>query len=83
MADGNTLEHIAIAVATAPDLVGPGAQGQLPLVEATTDEHRSVVGRQAGGRVAFFLKLTDFDHALPRWAGTEIDIVENVTHPTG
>ena len=56
--------------------IGTDDGANIRLVEATTDEHRSVVGRQAGGRVAFFLKMTGFDRTLERWAKTAIEIVE-------
>ena len=56
--------------------VDPGGGARLRLVEAITDEHRSVIGRQAGGRVAFFLNLQDFDKTVAGWAENGIQIVE-------
>lgn len=48
-------------------VVGPnGGQGaRLLLAQAATDEERSAIGNQSGGRVGFFLKTDDFsrDHA--------------------
>ena len=46
--------------------VAPGPQGScLLLAVASTDEQRAAIGRQAGGRVGFFLHTADFagDHA--------------------
>jgi catechol 2,3-dioxygenase-like lactoylglutathione lyase family enzyme len=42
--------------------VGHGYKGGLDLLlaRAVTDEQRSQVGRQAGGRIAFFLETDDF-----------------------
>ncbi len=54
----------------------PGAGARLRLVEATTDAHFAVIGKQAGGRVAFFLNLDDFDDTLGKWERSGIEIVE-------
>lgn len=56
--------------------VDPGCGARLRLVEATTDEHRAAIGRQAGGRVAFFLNLDEFDSTISRWAAKGIQVVE-------
>ncbi len=56
--------------------VAPEGGARLRLVLATTDEQHSIVGRQAGGRVAFFLKTTSFEVAVARWADNGIEIVE-------
>ena len=53
-----------------------GGGARLRLVEAMTEEHRSVIGRQAGGRVAFFLRLADFEEALIRMAQKGIEVLE-------
>lgn len=39
----------------------PGDGARLLLAKAANDEHRAAVGRQAGGRVGFFLETDDFD----------------------
>jgi predicted enzyme related to lactoylglutathione lyase len=57
-------------------VVDPGKGARLRLVEATTDAHRAVIGRQAGGRVAFFLNLTTFDATVSRWVASGVEIVE-------
>jgi uncharacterized glyoxalase superfamily protein PhnB len=57
-------------------VVDPGKGAKLRLVEATTDAHRVVIGKQAGGRVAFFLNLIAFDATVSRWAARGIEIVE-------
>jgi catechol 2,3-dioxygenase-like lactoylglutathione lyase family enzyme len=46
--------------------VSPGAEGAcLLLARAATPEQRAAIGRQAGGRVGFFVETDDFarDHA--------------------
>lgn len=57
-------------------VVDPGKGAKLRLVEATTDAHRAAIGNQAGGRVAFFLKLAAFDATISQWAARGITIVE-------
>jgi catechol 2,3-dioxygenase-like lactoylglutathione lyase family enzyme len=56
----------------------PNSATGLLLARAEGDEQRSVVGRQHGGRVGFFLRVDDFDteHRRMRSAG-----VEFVTEP--
>lgn len=44
-------------VRVAPD---PGGEPALLLAFASTDEQRAAIGRQAGGRVGFFLHTVDF-----------------------
>jgi len=56
--------------------IDPGGGARLRLVEAKTEEHHSVIGRQAGGRVAFFLCLADFDADLARMAQSGIEVLE-------
>ncbi len=50
-----------------------GATGFL-LAVADTDQQRTALGNQAGGRVGFFLRVSDFDDALARLraAGTTV-----------
>lgn len=52
----------------------PGAETGLLLARADGDEQRTAVGRQAAGRVAFFLRVDDFDavHARLVAAGAPI-----------
>ncbi|MCB1028830.1 MAG: VOC family protein [Microthrixaceae bacterium] len=46
---------------------GGGATGTgLLLARADSDAQRAAVGAQTGGRVAFFLRVSDFDAALDR-----------------
>jgi predicted enzyme related to lactoylglutathione lyase len=56
--------------------VSPDKGARLRLVEATTDEHRSVIGRQTGGRVGFFLNLDEFDATIAHWQDRGIEVVE-------
>jgi catechol 2,3-dioxygenase-like lactoylglutathione lyase family enzyme len=52
-------------------LAPPGGGTALLLARATTPRQRAAIGRQAGGRVGFFLSTTDFDatHAALTAAG--------------
>jgi catechol 2,3-dioxygenase-like lactoylglutathione lyase family enzyme len=45
----------------------PGAATGLLLARADGDAQRAVVGRQAGGRVGFFLRVDDVDVAHAAW----------------
>jgi uncharacterized glyoxalase superfamily protein PhnB len=56
--------------------IAPDSGARLRLVEAKNEQQRSVIGRQAGGRVAFFLNVTRFDDSVARWAKNGIEIVE-------
>jgi uncharacterized glyoxalase superfamily protein PhnB len=56
--------------------ISPDSGARLRLVEATNDEQRSVIGRQAGGRVAFFLRLSSFDQTLADWVASGIEVIE-------
>jgi predicted enzyme related to lactoylglutathione lyase len=56
--------------------IAPEGGARLRLVQAVTDEQRSVIGKQAGGCVGFFLKVAGFDAALARWEADGIEIVE-------
>jgi catechol 2,3-dioxygenase-like lactoylglutathione lyase family enzyme len=47
----------------------------LLLARASTDEQRALVGRQGGGRVAFFLHVDDFATALGRLSAAGVEIV--------
>lgn len=57
-----------------------GGGARLRLVEARDDEQRRVIGRQAGGRIAFFLMLDLFDITIARWTGQGIEIAEPERH---
>ena len=56
--------------------IDPGAGARMRLVEATTAAQRAAIGNQAGGRVAFFLDLADFDATIERWAARGIEVSE-------
>jgi hypothetical protein len=56
--------------------IAPDGGARLRLVEAKSDEQRAVIGRQAGGRVAFFLSVSGFEDAIGRWAANGIEITE-------
>ena len=53
----------------------PGAQTGLLLARADGDEQAAAVGRQTGGRVAFFLQVDDFDAAFARMTGAEVQFL--------
>jgi catechol 2,3-dioxygenase-like lactoylglutathione lyase family enzyme len=57
-------------------VVRPGG-GQTGIVLARADgpEQSAVVGNQAGGRVAFFLRVDDFDEAFARISATGVHFV--------
>jgi catechol 2,3-dioxygenase-like lactoylglutathione lyase family enzyme len=44
----------------------PGAETGLLLAQADGEDQAAVVGRQTGGRVGFFLNVSDFDQAFAR-----------------
>jgi len=54
----------------------PGAATGLLLARADGEEQRAVVGRQAGGRVGFFLRVDDVDAAHARLAADGVEFVE-------
>ncbi len=63
----------------------PGSDGcQLLLAKAATDEQRSRVGNQTGGRVGFFLFTDDFLRDYQQLLANDITIVrEPATEPYG
>ena len=56
--------------------IAPSGGARLRLIEAGSDAERSVIGRQAGGRVTFFLNVSGFDAAVTKWAANGIVIAE-------
>ncbi len=53
----------------------PGAATGLLLARADGDEQSAVVGRQAAGRVGFFLEVEDFDGAYARMSSAGVRFV--------
>ena len=53
----------------------PGAATGLLLARADGAEQRAVVGRQAAGRVGFFLRVDDFDGAHRRMTAAGVEFV--------
>jgi catechol 2,3-dioxygenase-like lactoylglutathione lyase family enzyme len=53
----------------------PCAETGLVLARADGPEQVAVLGKQAGGRVAFFLRSDDFDAAYERIVASGVDIV--------
>ncbi len=58
----------------------PGAESGLLLARAVDDEQAAVVGRQTGGRVAFFLEVDDFEDAWTRMTAAGVEFVEQPRH---
>jgi catechol 2,3-dioxygenase-like lactoylglutathione lyase family enzyme len=53
----------------------PGAATGLLLAQADGDDQAAIVGRQAAGRVGFFLYVEDFDAAYARMASAGVQVV--------
>jgi catechol 2,3-dioxygenase-like lactoylglutathione lyase family enzyme len=53
----------------------PGAVTGLLLARADTADQASVIGKQAAGRVGFFLQVEDFDAAYSRMASAGVQFV--------
>jgi catechol 2,3-dioxygenase-like lactoylglutathione lyase family enzyme len=53
----------------------PGATTGLLLAQADGDDQEAVVGRQAAGRVGFFLRVEDFDAAYARMTSAGVEFV--------
>jgi catechol 2,3-dioxygenase-like lactoylglutathione lyase family enzyme len=53
----------------------PGAATGLLLARADGEDQAGVVGRQAAGRVAFFLRVDDFDDAYQRLSTAGVEFV--------
>lgn len=60
--------------------IAPPGGARLRLVEARNDAEAAVIGRQAGGRVAFFISSADFDTDLNRLTTRGVQIVEAERH---
>lgn len=56
--------------------ISTGGGAKLRLVEARNEAEHAVIGCQAGGRVAFFIDVADFDTTVARWAASGIEILE-------
>jgi predicted enzyme related to lactoylglutathione lyase len=53
---------------------------RLRLAEAQNDAQRSVIGKQTGGLVSFFLNTSDFDADAARWCANGITCLEPERH---
>lgn len=53
----------------------PGGQASIVITEAKTDEDRSRIGSQVGGRVGFFLRVDDFDAQYSRMVEAGVQFV--------
>jgi catechol 2,3-dioxygenase-like lactoylglutathione lyase family enzyme len=62
----------------------PGAVTGLLLARADGEDQTAIVGKQAGGRVGFFLHVDDFDAAYGRMASAGVQFVTGPrTEPYG
>ncbi|MGD0311600.1 MAG: VOC family protein [Acidimicrobiales bacterium] len=52
-----------------------GTDTGIVLAQADGPEQRAVLGKQAGGRVAFFLQVDDFDEVYERIVSAQVPIV--------
>ena len=50
-------------------VVSPGSGTHLLLARAANDDQAAAIGRQAGGRVGFFLNTDDIAQSLRCWSG--------------
>jgi catechol 2,3-dioxygenase-like lactoylglutathione lyase family enzyme len=53
----------------------PGGHAGVLLAQADGDDQACLVGRQAAGRVGFFLRVDDFDQALDRMVSSGVEFV--------
>ncbi len=53
---------------------------QLLIAEATTEEQKSAIGNQTGGRVGFFLYTDDFDRDYARMREHDVTFTEEPRH---
>lgn len=56
--------------------LAPDGGARIRLVEARNDRQRGVIGQQAGGAVAFFLRVEEFDSRISEWRAKGITITE-------
>jgi len=54
----------------------PGAETGILLAEADGEAQAAVIGRQAAGRVGFFLRVDDFDAAYQRMLSAGVEFSE-------
>ena len=58
-------------------LKAPGGQGsEILLSRAVDDEQRAAIGKQAGGRVLFFLNTDNFDSDYDRFGSMGVEFTE-------
>ncbi len=60
-------------------VVSPGNGAQLLLARAANDDQASAIGRQAGGRVGFFLHTDDIAQSLALLTKAGVEIVRPVS----
>ena len=53
----------------------PGGEAGLLLAQADGEDQASIVGGQVAGRVGFFLRVNDFDHAYDQMASRGVEFV--------
>ena len=53
----------------------PGGQAGLVIAQADGEDQASLVGRQAAGRVGFFMRVDDFDQSFERMVSNDVEFV--------
>jgi catechol 2,3-dioxygenase-like lactoylglutathione lyase family enzyme len=61
---------------------GDGSNFHLLLAKADGAEQSQAIGKAAGGRVAFFLRCSDFSHSHARMLNAGVDFLEEPRHET-
>lgn len=72
--DGRPKRWVVVRPPTGP--VGASSTAGLLLAEADSDEQRSAIGRQWGGRVGLFLDVDDFDVQHTRMLDHGVEFLE-------
>ena len=55
----------------------PGAETGILLAHADGEDQSAVIGKQTAGRVGFFLRVDDFEHAYERMAASGVEFVSS------
>lgn len=61
-------------------VVAPASGASLLIARAVTDAEKASVGKQAGGRVAFFLHTDNFDRDYANWSARGVKFREQPRH---
>ncbi|MEJ6512970.1 MAG: VOC family protein [Ilumatobacteraceae bacterium] len=61
-------------------VVAPASGASLLIARAVTDAEKASVGKQAGGRVAFFLNTDNFDRDYANWSARGVKFRQQPRH---